>query len=377
MRLLAVSLLLFQATVCSAWEFEIKQLKDSIDQLVKDGIVAGQMSGAVVLIANHKETVFQQSYGNRLVSAHSEKMSLDTVFDLASITKPVATATAVMHLVQKGKIDVNEKVSTYLPEFTGNGKESILVSELLLHTGGLIPDNSLKDYEDGPEIAWQKICNLDMTAARGERFMYTDVGFIVLAKVVERLSGKDLNQFTRENIFKPLGMRDTGFLPSKELRGRAAATEKRGGQWMRGEVHDPRAFRLGGIAGHAGLFSTAADLAIFGQVMLHRGAKFSHVINQETFALMTTPRMTPRGTRTYGWDHQSPYSRNRGSNLSDEAFGHGGFTGTVLWIDPTKDLVFIFLSSRLHPDGEGSINSIAGEIATLIGKVEPSSVEVK
>ena len=377
MRLLAVSLLLFQATVCSAWEFEIKQLKESIDQLVQDGIEAGQMSGAVVLIANHKETVFQQSYGNRLVSEHSEKMSLDTVFDLASITKPVATATAVMHLVQKGKIDVNEKVSTYLPEFTGNGKESILVSELLLHTGGLIPDNSLKDYEDGPEIAWQKICNLDMTAARGERFMYTDVGFIVLAKVVERLSGKDLNQFTRENIFKPLGMRDTGFLPSKELRERAAATEKRGGQWMRGEVHDPRAFRLGGIAGHAGLFSTAADLANFGQVMLHRGAKFSHVINQETFALMTTPRMTPRGTRTYGWDHQSPYSRNRGSNLSDEAFGHGGFTGTVLWIDPTKDLVFIFLSSRLHPDGEGSINSIAGEIATLIGKVEPSSLEVK
>ena len=377
MRLLAVSLLLFQATVCSAWEFEIKQLKDSIDQLVKDGIVAGQMSGAVVLIANHKETVFQQSYGNRLVSAHSEKMSLDTVFDLASITKPVATATAVMHLVQKGKIDVNEKVSTYLPEFAGNGKESILVSELLLHTGGLIPDNSLKDYEDGPEIAWQKICNLDMTAARGERFMYTDVGFIVLAKIVERLSGKDLNQFTREHIFQPLGMRDTGFLPSKELCKRAAATEKRGGQWMRGEVHDPRAFRLGGIAGHAGLFSTAADLAIFGQVMLHRGAKFSHVINQATFALMTTPRMTPRGTRTYGWDHQSPYSRNRGSNLSDEAFGHGGFTGTVLWIDPTKDLVFIFLSSRLHPDGEGSINSIAGEIATLIGKVELSSIEVK
>ena len=146
---------------------------------------------------------------------------------------------------------------------------------------------------------------------------------------------------------------------------------------MRGEVHDPRAFRLGGIAGHAGLFSTAADLAIFGQVMLHRGAKFSHIINQETFALMTTPRMTPRGTRTYGWDHQSPYSRNRGSNLSDDAFGHGGFTGTVLWIDPTKDLVFIFLSSRLHPDGEGSINSIAGEIATLVGKVEPSSLEVK
>ena len=167
MRLLAVSLLLFQATVCSALEFEIKQLKDSIDQLVQDGIEAGQMSGAVVLIANHKGRCFNKATGTADLRAF-RKNEFGYRFRFSIDHQTGSDSDRCDALSAKGEIDVNEKVSTYLPEFTGNGKESILVSELLLHTGGLIPDNSLKDYEDGPEIAWQKICNLDMTAARGE-----------------------------------------------------------------------------------------------------------------------------------------------------------------------------------------------------------------
>lgn len=364
--------LIIASTSTYASDRMTSQIKGQITTIVEGGIKEGQMSGAVVLIASRSKILFEQAYGNRLISESNEAMTVDTLFDLASITKPVATATAVMHLIQEEKIDVHQPVTKYLPEFKGNGKEAILVSELLIHTGGLIPDNSLNDYKNGADEAWKKICDLKMTAERGERFMYTDVGFIVLGKLVEKISGTDLNNFTRKNIFLPLGMKETGFLPSKELKQRAAATEKRDKKWMRGEVHDPRAYLLGGIAGHAGLFSTARDLGRFGQVMLSRGKEIPEVINEQTFQLMTTPRATPRGTRTYGWDHRSPYSRNRGETLSDEAFGHGGFTGTVLWIDPAKDRVFVFLSSRLHPDGEGTVNAIAGEIATLIG--QPSNL---
>lgn len=352
---------------CLAVDAQTGIPRAAIDQIVDKGLSDGQMSGAVVMIANRKNILFEKAYGYRLVDKNPEPMTVDTVFDLASLTKPVATTTAVMNLVQHGKISLDQPVSNYLPEFRGSGKESILVSELLTHTGGLIPDNSLRDYEEGVEVAWQKICDLKMSARRGERFMYSDVGFIVLGKLVERISGKTLNQFTREKIFEPFRMLETGFLPNISLQKRAAANEKRNDNWMKGEVHDPRAYLLGGTAGHAGLFSTAGDLTRFGQIMLHRGNLSSKVLDPETFNLMTTPRSVPRGTRTYGWDHNSPYSRNRGTSFSNEAFGHGGFTGTVLWIDPAKDRVFIFLSNRLHPDGKGSINSLAGEIATLIG----------
>ncbi len=161
---------------------------------------------------------------------------------------------------------------------------------------------------------------------------------------------------------------------SDELKRRAAPTERRDDQWIRGEVHDPRAYLLGGVAGHAGLFSTARDLVRYGQMMLGRGSTPTvTVLDQETFASMTKPRVVPRGTRTFGWDHRSPYSSNRGDRFSDAAFGHGGFTGTVMWIDPEQNRVFIFLSNRLHPDGKGSVNQLAGKIATIVGSQEVSS----
>lgn len=338
-----------------------------ITTLVNEAIKEGQTPGAVVVAANSKQVLFARAFGDRQVEPTREPMTLDTVFDLASITKPVATATSVMKLVDQGKISVDDPVAKYLPEFGVEGKEKILVSELLLHVGGLIPDNSIRDYQNGPEVAWEKICALSLRSEPGAKFSYTDVGFIVLGKLVEKVSGRGLDTFAKTEVFQPLGMTETGFNPPPQLCLRAAATESRYGKAMKGSVHDPRAFLLGGVAGHAGVFSTAADLLKYGRGMLALSKQAgSGVFSADTFQLMTRPRDVKSGTRTFGWDHRSPYSRNRGTGFSDSAFGHGGFTGTVLWIDPDKDLVFIFLSTRLHPDGKGSINALAGKIATII-----------
>ncbi|MEM8669784.1 MAG: serine hydrolase domain-containing protein [Planctomycetota bacterium] len=340
-----------------------------IESIVQAGIEAGEMPGAIVVIASRNEVLYRKAFGFRQIEPTRERMTVDTVFDMASITKPVATATSVMILVQRGLVDVDKPVSQYLPEFGAAGKSKITVADLLLHVGGLIPDNALKDYQDGIERSWQNIWALKPRSVRREKFVYTDVGFLVLGKLVERVSGQSLDVFADENIFQPLKMTDSSYRPSAELVPRIAPTEKRNDKWIRGEVHDPRAFLLDGVAGHAGLFSTADDMVRYGQMMLGRGSLGSvEILKPEIFEVMTRPRAIPRGTRTFGWDHQSPYSRNRGTSFSDAAFGHGGFTGTVFWVDPKQDRVFIFLSNRLHPDGRGTVNGLAGQIATLIGQ---------
>ena len=339
-----------------------------IESIVESGIEAGEMPGAVIVVADQQKVLYRRAFGDRQIEPTREPMTVETVFDMASITKPVATAMSVMILVQQKKIDVSQPVEVYLPEFGAAGKNEITVADLLLHVGGLIPDNSLRDYQNGIENAWQKIWELKPVSPRREKFSYTDVGFLVLGKLVERVSGQPLNEFAAEQIFEPLKMNHTSYRPDAEWARQTAPTEQRDDKWIRGEVHDPRAYLLDGVAGHAGLFSTADDLVRFGQMMLGRGTlQDVQILKPETFDLMTKPRKVPRGTRTYGWDHQSPYSRNRGESLSDAAFGHGGFTGTVLWIDPTNKRVFVFLSNRLHPDGKGTVNGLAGEIATLIG----------
>ena len=346
---------------------------DAIETIVQQGIEAGKMPGAVVVIADRDRILYRRAFGQRQVKPVPEPMTVDTVFDLASLTKPVATATSIMKLIGEGQLSPLSRVSQFLPEFGKNGKESITVEDLLLHVGGLIPDNSLRDYQNGVDTSWKNICNLKPLADRGTKFMYTDVGYIVLGKLVEKISDQPLDQYAQKHVFAPLGMQETTFNPSAKLKKRAAATEQRDGQWIKGDVHDPRAHLLLGVAGHAGLFSTADDLTRYGQQMLRIASSKAEIpFPQPTLKMMIHPREVEReskviGTRTYGWDHRSPYSSNRGDKLSDSAFGHGGFTGTVMWIDPEKDRVFIFLSNRLHPDGKGSVNRLAGEIASIIG----------
>lgn len=340
-------------------------LKD-IDSVVEKGITDGEMSGCVVAVGYKGKLVFLEAYGHRQLIPRRIRMSPGALFDLASITKPVATATSILILADRGKIDLEAPVAEYIAEFAQNGKEGITITQLLTHQGGLIPDNPLSDYDAGAEKAWERIFALKPHVPPGGKFVYTDVGFLVLGEVVHRVSGQDLNEFTRENLFGPLGMRATGYLPPRQLAVSAAATEERDGRWMVGEVHDPRAYALGGIAGHAGLFSTAEDLAVYAQMMLGRGEYGgARIFSEETWKKMTAPVAISSARRGLGWDMQSGYSSNRGKGFSESAFGHGGFTGTSLWIDPGRDLFVIFLSSRLHPDGKGSVNPIAGRVGTI------------
>jgi uncharacterized protein YbbC (DUF1343 family) len=337
-----------------------------IDRIVAEGIREGQMPGCVVAIGRSGKIVWWQAYGHRRLEPKPERMTPDTVFDMASLTKPIATATSVMMLIEQGKIGLQQPVAKYLPEFGQNGKREITVFQLLTHQGGLIPDNALADYDDGPEKAWERICALKPYVAPGSKFVYTDVGYIVLGELIRRVSGKSVHEFSRAHVFGPLGMSETGYLPDEALRKRAAPTEKRGGKWMLGEVHDPRAYRLEGVAGHAGLFSTAEDLAIYAQMMLGRGHYGTvRVLEERTVAEMTRAFPVSSGRRGLGWDMRTGYSSNRGASFSRRAFGHGGFTGTVLWVDPELELFVIFLSNRLHPDGKGAVNRLAGRIGTV------------
>ena len=337
-----------------------------IDEVVAAGLRRERMPGCVVLIGRAGKIVLLKAYGNRQLKPTVTPMTTDTVFDLASLTKPIATATSVMQLVEVGRVQLDDPVSKHLPGFGQNGKNVITIKQLLTHQGGLIPDNALRDYDQGPDEAFRRIDALKTYVEPGTKFIYTDVGYIVLAKLVQELTGKQIDEYAQETIFQPLGMKETGYLPGAELQQRAAPTEQREGRWMRGEVHDPRAYRLGGVAGHAGLFSTAADLARYAQMLLNGGSyQGVTVLQPETVALMSKPIPVNSGWRGLGWDIRPGYSSNRGDLFTPRAFGHGGFTGTTFWVDPGHDMFVIFLSNRLHPNGKGSVNALAGRIGTL------------
>ncbi len=337
-----------------------------IDTLVQTGLEAHQMPGCVVAVGRRGRIVLLKAYGWKRLQPMPEAMTTDTLFDLASLTKPIATATSIMILVEQDRVRLDERVAAYWPEFGTSGKEQITLRQLLTHQGGLIADNALEDYDQGPQVALERISALPCTAKPGTQFIYSDVGFIVLGEIVRRITGQDVHEFSQQQLFQPLGMAQTGYLPAAALRQRAAPTEQRDGHWMQGEVHDPRAYQLGGVAGHAGLFSCAEDLAVYAQMMLQHGSYAdTNVLRPATVHAMTRAYDVCGYERGLGWDRRSSLSSNRGQRLTNQAFGHGGFTGTVLWIDPGLDLFFIFLSNRVHPSGEGNVNALAGRLASV------------
>jgi len=338
----------------------------AIDRLVEQAIAAGEMPGAVVLAGRKDSILHCQAYGDRQILPDREAMTVDTLFDLASLTKPVSTASSILLLIEQDRLTPQTPVADVLPDFQGQGKERITVHHLLTHTSGLIADNSLRDYQAGQAAAWKNICRLTPVAPPGEKFIYSDVGFIVLGMLVEQISGEPLDQFAARHVFLPLGMTDTGYCPPLELRPRIAPTEQIEGAWLRGTVHDPRARALGGVAGHAGVFSTVTDLSRYARMVLNDGELDGvRVLQPDTVRAMQTSQSVPGGgVRTWGWDRRTGFSSNRGEGMTDTAIGHGGFTGTGLWIDPGLDLYVIFLSSRLHPDGQGAVNRLIGAIGT-------------
>lgn len=355
--------------------------QSQIDALVMRGIEEGKIPGATLVVGNRDRILYARSYGLRQVKPVLEEMTFDSIFDLASISKAVSTTIGVHILADSGKLDLNAPVASYLPEFGRSGKERLTVLDCLTHTSGLIADNSLRDYSGSSEESWEKICSLKLSYPTGERFVYSDVGFIVLGKLIERVSGMSLKDFAARSIFQPLGMNDTGYSPSDSLRSRCVPTEKRFSsdtEWIRGQVHDPRAFALGGVAGHAGVFSTGRDLAILGATLLNHGIPKEPaepgfvLLSDGAFERMTRDREVPGDAKLYpgpnirsaGWDKRSVYSRNRPGNMSGSAFGHGGFTGSAFWVDPGKNIYVVFLTSRLHPDGKGNSLQLSGDVGT-------------
>ncbi len=357
-----------------------------MNQVIEESISKKQLPGAVVLVARKGRVVWRKAYGLRAVEPAREPMATDTIFDVASLTKVVATATSIMILVERGKVRLSDPVSTYIPELRGEGRERITIELLLTHRSGYAPDFDLKERWTGYEEAIKRLIKEKLQNPPGARFVYSDIGFIALGEVVRRVSGTTLDEFARHNIFVPLGMHDTGFRPSLRLMKRIAPTEKRRGQmsylgdsadnagaegerWLRGEVHDPTSYRMNGVAGHAGLFSTGDDLAIYCQMILGGGRYGGvRVLGPMTVAEMTRPRLVSEAgwTRGLGWDINTSYSVNRGDLFPLGSFGHTGFTGTSIWVDPSTKMFVVFLSNRVHPDGKGDVASLRGRVSSIV-----------
>ena len=351
---------------------------DGIPPLIEQAIADKKLPGAVVLIGRGDRIVYQKAIGNRAVTPAAEPMTLDTIFDLASLTKVVATTTSVMKLVEDGKIRLNDRVADHIPGFERNRKANITIRHLMAHTSGLRPDLDSANPWTGADTAIQLALDEAPSAAPGERFVYSDINYFLLGDIVRRVSGLPLDAFSRKHIFEPLGMKDTMFLPPTSLAGRIAPTEPctefgwpcdgPGKKMMRGVVHDWTARRMGGVAGHAGLFSTAADLSIFCRMLLDGGSyKGVRILAPLTVAKMTTPVSAPGdpNVRGLGWDVDSSFSSNRGELLPIGSFGHTGFTGTSLWIDPVTQTYVVFLSNRVHPDGKGDVTPLRARVATV------------
>lgn len=368
-----------------------------IDDAVAESINKHEMPGAVVLVARRGRVVWRKAYGSRALLPQREAMTTDTVFDLASLTKVVATATSIMMLVERGQVRLSDPVSVYLPELKGESRDRITIEQLLLHRSGYAPDFDLSDKWSGYDEAMKRLASEPLRNPPDTRFVYSDINYIALGEVVHRVSGMTLDEFARKNIYEPLGMKDTGFRPfgdsmsARSTRNdattiaRIAPTETRraagsylggvgdktaeGERWLRGEVHDPTSFRMGGVAGHAGLFSTADDLAIYCQMILNGGEYNGvRILSPMSVALMTRPHVVGEdgSARGLGWDIATSFSSNRGDLFPLGSFGHTGFTGTSIWIDPASESFVVFLSNRVHPDGKGDVGPVRGRVASIV-----------
>ena len=343
-----------------------------IDAVVNRALAAGNIPGAVVLVGHQGSVVFDKAYGNRSLEPTVEAMSLDTVFDLASLTKVLATTPAAMILLQQGKLGLDDPVAKYIPAFAQGRKGKITIRHLLIHYSGLPADLRLsKRRHYTAKAILTRIYQVRPVAPPGTRFIYSDLGFIVLGKVVERISGKPLDRFIQESIFSPLRMSSTQFRPRSLGPGLIAPTERRkNGSILRGQVHDPLAGILGGVAGDAGLFSSAMDLGRFCQMLLNEGTLDQvQIFKSEIVREMTSPQ-SPRekeDIRGFGWDINSIYSSAKGSYFSSRSFGHTGYTGTSLWIDPETQSYLIILTNRVHPNGKGDVKELRQEIADIVG----------
>ena len=333
---------------------KLAEIDAAIDLAIRDRKCPGG-----VLWIEHRGVAYHKAFGSRSVEAEREAMTEDTIFDAASLTKVVATAPAVMLLIERGQIALDAPVSRYWPEFAAHGKAAITIRQLMTHTSGLRP--GLAGGAAGRDAVLAQACDETPTAAPDAQFRYSDINFITLGAIVQRVSGRPLEEFCAAEIFAPLGMRDTMFRPPAELRARTAPTTS---DVPRGVVHDPTARRMGGVAGHAGLFTTAGDLARYARMYLVGGAP---LFQPSTVRQMTSVQSPDAiwDWRGLGWDIDSPYAGPRGGRFPLASFGHTGWTGGSLWIDPWSKTFVIFLSNRNHPTEAGSVIGLRRTLGTL------------
>ena len=351
------------------------QLSGRLDAVIQEAIDEAIMPGAVVLVGRSDEILHRKAYGLRSIEPTRQPMQLDTIFDCASLTKVVATTPSVMMLVEEGKIRLTDRVTKHLPDFS-EGQSPITLLDLLTHFSGLRPDVDLEPAWSGYETGINKAYEEVPVAPPGSRFIYSDINYLLLAEVVRKITGQRIDEFAAERIFGPLGMTETRFLPPPELRSRIAPTERLpDGTLLHGVVHDPTTRFMGGVAGHAGMFSTADDLSRFVQMMLNGGqlltegqADDARILSPLAVVKMTTPQ-SPRNhpaLRGLGWDIDSPYASTRGDLFPLGSYGHTGYTGTSIWIDPATRTYVILMTNRVHPVVKTSVVDLRGKVASIV-----------
>ena len=335
-----------------------------LDAAINQAIREDKIPGAVVIVGHSGQVVYRKAYGNRALVPAKEPMTVDTIFDIASLTKIVATTSAMMKLVEEGKVHIDDPVTDYLPEFQG-GKSAITVRDLMTHYSGLRPDLDLEPAWSGYDTGIRKALADKPAGPPEASFVYSDINFILTGEIVHRVSGVPENEYVKRILFNPLGMADTGYLPAASLRPRIAPTERqKDGAILRGVVHDPTARYMGGVAGHAGVFSTADDLAKFCQMILDGG---DGIFSPATIAKFTSPASpsNQKAVRGLGWDIDSPYSGPRGDLFPVGSFGHTGFTGTSMWIDPASRTYVILMANSVHPTQRKAITPLRRSVATI------------
>ncbi|HXG52846.1 MAG TPA: exo-beta-N-acetylmuramidase NamZ domain-containing protein [candidate division Zixibacteria bacterium] len=357
------------ATAAVAGAFEPADFR-AIDEAVSREIGSGNVPGAVVLVGGRKGTLYRRAFGYRALEPEKLPMTEETIFDLASLTKAVATTTAVMQLAEQGKLALDDRVERYWPEFGSSGKRGVRVIDLLAHTSGLRSGFSGDPAWSGYRAALERIEAEKLLWPPGTKFLYSDLNFVALGELVARVSGLPFEVYCDRRIFARLGMTDSGFRPGPEKHRRIAPTSYRNGRLLWGEVHDPTASRMGGVSGHAGLFSSADDLALFARALLGFGAAGSGtILRPETISAMAAPRVRANGNGWWGlgWEVAPAFdfSANGSPHL---AFGHNGFTGTSLWIDPDSRHYAIVLASRLHPGDAGDAKPLRAEVARIVAR---------
>jgi len=377
MRQISLVVLLAAAVVAPGCRLPSARRLDRIDEIVAEEMAARHFPGAVVLVGRRDRVLYCKAFGAAMIEPAHEPMHRDTIFDLASMTKPIATATSILILADRGQLSVDDPVGAYLPTFACAGKEDARIRHLLTHTSGLPAYTTAKSLADEhgspcPEAVIEKTCRMEAMNVPGEEFRYSCLGYIVLARIVETVSGRDVAEFSKENIFEPLGMNRTAFNPPASWQDRIAPTQIVDGTPLRGTVHDPLAQLMDGVSGNAGLFSTASDLSIFCRMLLNGGVwRGQRILSPDAVRMLTTAQSHGRA---YGFDVNSDYAWLKGPNASERAFCHTGYTGTSIVCDPAVDTYVVILTNRAHPHDKGTVRTLRLRIAEAVFPPSESAV---